>query len=433
MFENKNLHNYLSGFLVKASILVAQFFLIPVYISQLGFEKYGEWLILTAIPNYLLMSDLGLTQTVINEICKYITFNEFRRQNLLFKSTVSFLIVIGLVLIAIFFLVELIVNVNEVLGLSEIKHEESVLIIGMYIVNISFFLIFRLIIGYYKAMDKFFMHEYVLSITYGSDFIFTLLILIFGLPLYSIPLSMLIIRIVVFVLVNLDLRRYDFYKLSLTINFKPVKKILPVSIRLSLFTLGYAILLQGNTLVVGLVLGSATVVVFNTIRTLVNSIKAFVSIFYLPTMPEFSILMAKKMLLEVKTKLNRVLKKSVLITMVLCLFVYIFRDFIFTVWLKQELNYTNDFFVFMLMSIFIQTIWNSASMLPLSINSLNKLSLFPVICLSVLLFQFFTIEYTGLKGVGISLFVLDLIMVVFLLKIVKELLDNVDKKEILNK
>ena len=422
--SKKKFHNYLSGILVKGAILLSQLFLIPIYISGLGVGKYGEWLIITTIPGYLLLSDLGLTQTVTNEMCRLINLKKYEEQERLFKSTVSFLFLLGVILMVLFAGVFLVFNIRDVFNLTYITEHECFWILGFYVLNVVLSLIFRLVIGYFKALNEFYKHEYVLFATYMLDFVCTLLVLTLKLPLFYIPLSFSVIRFIIFFIINRHLSSIPFYKIGLTRELKYAKDMLPVSIKLSFFTLGYALLLQGNTMMVGTMLGGTAVVIFNTVRTLINSIKAFVSVFYLPTMPEFSILMSENRYAEAGRKMASLLVRIFLMSLGICLFIYFFRDFIMQLWLKNSITYSNVFIIFMLLSILFQNLWNAASMLPLAINNLSKLSLFPVLCAIALVVQYFIITSTRLEGVAVSLFVMDVLMLLFVMNINKKLIQS---------
>lgn len=406
----KKKHNFISGLSVKLIVLISQLILVPIFINSLGIEKYGEWLILTTIPNYLILSDLGLNQIVTNEICILIATNAFSEQQKIFKSTFSLLVLIGLILTSIFFIVFTFFNVEDFFNFKHLQSKELILIIGFYVLNVTIFLLLRLLIGYYKALDKYYLHEYALFATYAFDLFATILILHFDCALYYIPISYIFIRLVLFALINLNLRKVPYFEIGFTKDLSHAKKMIPASIKLSLFSIGYALILQGTTFLVGFKLGSIVVVTFNTLRTLINSLKAFLSVLYLPSMPEFTILMAQNKPKIVHKKLYKLILNTFVIALFSSIGLYLFKDIIILFWLKENLVYSNLFLILMLLSIIVQSVWNAASMLPFSINQLNTLIWFPLLCIIFLISQFFSLNHFGLVGIGAGFLILDLLM-----------------------
>ncbi|AOW17494.1 hypothetical protein LPB03_08450 [Polaribacter vadi] len=420
----KHFHNYFSSFLQRFCMLLSQLFLIPAFILNLGLEQYGEWLILTTIPNYLLLSDLGLTLTVTNELCRLINLKEFSSQEKLFKAALSFLSAIGLFLIFTFLVLSNFIDFAALLNFKFLSNKESFLILLGFMINIFSFLIFLITIGYFKALNLFHKHEYFLALTLFLDFLATLIILNFNVALYFIPITMAVIRFTMIFIMNIQLKKVGFYKFGYTLKWGSAIKMLPVSLKLSFFQLGTAFFIQGSTFLVGMVLGSASVVVFNTIRTLVNSLRSFISILYIPTMQEFTILITKKLKTQAFTKLKKLLLLIFLISVISGLGVYFLRDFIFDLWFKNGFTYNVNFLAFMLLATVIHNLWNAASMLPISINRMNELAIYPFLGITVLVVQYFIIPKTGLTGLAISFIFMDLVMLFLVFKLNYKILKN---------
>jgi O-antigen/teichoic acid export membrane protein len=50
--------------------IIIQIIQVPLYLTFWGITLYGEWLILYAIPSYLLMSDIGFGNVAANEMTR---------------------------------------------------------------------------------------------------------------------------------------------------------------------------------------------------------------------------------------------------------------------------------------------------------------------------------------------------------------------------
>jgi len=414
---HKHFHNYFSSFLQRFSMILSQLFLIPAFILNLGMDQYGEWLILTTIPNYLILSDLGLTLTVTNEICRLINIKEYSSQQELFKATLTFLSLIGVFLIFVFLILSTFIDFGKLLNFQFLSNKDVLLILGGFLINIFSYLIFLVTIGYFKSLNLFHKHEYFLALTLFLDFIAILIILNLKVALYFIPITMSIIRFGMILIVNTQLKKYKFYKFGFTLGLNRVINMLPVSLKLSFFQLGTAFFIQGSTFLVGMVLGPAMVVIFNTIRTLVNSLRSFISILYIPTMQEFTILITKNLKKEAFLKLKKLMILIFLVSLISAFGIYFLRDFIFELWFKNSFYYNVDFLAFMLCTIVIYNLWNAASMLPMSINKMNELALYPLLGVVVLIVQYYILPKTGLTGLAVSFIFIDLVMLFLVLKL----------------
>ena len=57
-----------AGAFGQAVTVLVQLASIPLFLRYWGIERYGEWLILSAIPSYLALSDLGFGSAAANEM-----------------------------------------------------------------------------------------------------------------------------------------------------------------------------------------------------------------------------------------------------------------------------------------------------------------------------------------------------------------------------
>jgi O-antigen/teichoic acid export membrane protein len=191
-----------------------------------------------------------------------------------------------------------------------------------------------------------------------------------------------------------------------------------------MFTFGYAFFLQGTTFVIGIKLGSVQVATFNTIRTLINSVKAFSTVIYLPYLTDFTILVANGKVEIVKQKFQSLIRYVGIFAITAALTIYLFRSSIFMYWIGRTLNYPNLFFVLMLGSIIFQSVWNAASMLPLSVAKNRIFILFPLFAAVNVFLQILLIEMFGLTFVGALLFLLDVAMFLYVYLICTKIING---------
>ena len=76
----------------QAINILTQLASLPLFLTAWDPATYGVWLILTAMPTYLNMSDGGLVTAEANEIAISFAQNQLDRANALFQSTFAFLL-----------------------------------------------------------------------------------------------------------------------------------------------------------------------------------------------------------------------------------------------------------------------------------------------------------------------------------------------------
>ena len=71
----------------QAFAVIIQIVSVPVFIGFWGVDLYGEWLILSTIPAYLVMSDIGFASVAANEMTMRVSEGHRSRALTVFQST----------------------------------------------------------------------------------------------------------------------------------------------------------------------------------------------------------------------------------------------------------------------------------------------------------------------------------------------------------
>jgi hypothetical protein len=92
------LNNSFAAAIGKFLLFIQHIALVPIFISRWGVDYYGEWLVISAIPSLLAMSDIGITTASVNKFILRYSDSEVR---LATRALVSAFIVLGVLLAAI--------------------------------------------------------------------------------------------------------------------------------------------------------------------------------------------------------------------------------------------------------------------------------------------------------------------------------------------
>lgn len=99
------IRNFVSAIFNNSVNIIIQLVMIPIFISTWGKNNYGEWLILTTIPAYLTVSDLGVNVTTTTEICSLVAQNKYEQAKSLYQSAFSFFTFLSIVFILLYLLI----------------------------------------------------------------------------------------------------------------------------------------------------------------------------------------------------------------------------------------------------------------------------------------------------------------------------------------
>lgn len=421
IFLNRDL---LYGVLVKIAIISTQFLLVPLFIKTVGVIHYGEWLIITTVPNYLMLSDMGLTMTVTNELAKLRYQGQIKQLHILLRSTNSFILMLGTLLIFVTFGILYLVDVQQKMGVKTFYAEELVFILMSFVISVVLTLLYNFNVEFFKALDKYYLNQKFIFYLYTADLVTTIIVLLFLKDLKFIPLCFIFNRCFLLFIVSFTLRKYQEYILGLHPDIKPTIKVLPSALSYSFYSIGFSLILQGNTLVVGKTLGASSVVIFNTIRTLLNSIRTFLSIIYLPTLPKYSKYINSKEF----PSATKLYKKTILIVFCVAIALsgvfYLMKDLIFNLWVGKAFRVPELFFILMLIASTLHTVWNAKSMLPLSINKTKLLALFPILGAVGIGVQYIYLPVHGIIISSYTILVVDIVMFFLVSYQIRKILSN---------
>jgi O-antigen/teichoic acid export membrane protein len=172
-----------------------------------------------------------------------------------------------------------------------------------------------------------------------------------------------------------------------------------------------ALNVQGVTIAIGSVLSPASVVVFNSSRTLINFLKQIPSLMNLSYWTEFSHKFGLGNFSEINALYKKLFRLNLSLTLVGVLFLSIFGESIFRLWLGSASIYESHFFNILLLSAFFGAISSTSSTLLYSVNLHGRFSIYYVFLTSFLLLSIGIVSSQfQLLGVGYLLVVFELFL-----------------------
>lgn len=256
--------------------IVIQAVAVSLFVKFWGIALYGQWLMLTAIPAYLVASDLGFAAAAANEMAIEGARGNFARAKDVFRQCLGLILIAcsAVLLIGVAFTVS--VDTARLLDIDRMAAPTVRLIVFVLFAQVATSLPGELLLGGFRAAGR-----YALGLMIGNLCqLFEFLLVAAGLVLSASPLTIalltlggrLIRTIATAVLMQRVLRWRSAFRPI--VSAKVVKELGAPALGFATFPLSRALGAQGMILLIGNLLGAPAVVVFTAARTMCRAVSA---------------------------------------------------------------------------------------------------------------------------------------------------------------
>ena len=118
-------------FLLKGVSVLISFLYVPLLLNYLSKEKYGIWLTLITITNWVGLFDIGLGNGLRNKLAEALAMNDMRLARIYVSTTYALFGIITIIFVIFFNLVNLYIPWNNILNSSLISPNELLLLTSM--------------------------------------------------------------------------------------------------------------------------------------------------------------------------------------------------------------------------------------------------------------------------------------------------------------
>lgn len=409
------------------SNVVIQLFSLPIFLRYWGVGLYGEWLVLSAIPGYFVMSDIGFGSVAGNEMTMKVAAGDQKGALETFQSTwvfvsASSVIVAGTACAAVWLL-----PVGLWLNLSAISHSTAATVISILLLHVVISLQGSLVVAGYRCIGMY------ASITFWGNV--TRVIestgLLFSVSLGAAPslaaLVYLLLRMASFVSLRYYLRRrapWIVFGVSHA-NRMTVRRLAAPAVAFMGFPAGNALSIQGMVTIVGVILGPVAVVTFSAMRTVCNAAKGVIAMINHTVWPELSMAFGAHDIRLARDLYRYACQASVWLALAAALVLALGGQLLIRIWTSGKVVMDPVFFHLMLLIIVANSVWSTSLVVPSAINRHQRVALYFVLSAAGSLFLAqFLLRWLGLPGVAVSLLIIDGVMSVYTLRVSASLLQE---------
>ncbi|MFS2002804.1 lipopolysaccharide biosynthesis protein [Duganella sp. CT11-25] len=264
---------------------------LPVFLRIWGIELYGEWLMLSALAAYFTLGDLGFVSVAANDMTMHMAKGDTDKATAVFQSALAVVcLASGLILLAVSALAA-VQSHWPILPLHHIDATDTSLILFTLGLMVALDFFAGLAMAGLRARGSYALGIFGNNLGRLAEFLATLSGVVAGATPLQAIMIMLAMRVLSTVCMVLLMRKIV---PGLSIGYAHASKaeirlLLGPSIAFMGFPLGNALGLQGITLLIGIVLNPAAVVVFTALRTLTRLVTQSLAIVNHSIWPEISI------------------------------------------------------------------------------------------------------------------------------------------------
>lgn len=409
--------------------LCNQILLVPIFLHFWGTELYSDWIIISALSSFFMLSDVGINSVVQNRFAiKYSQNNTDECQELI-NCNLLIITIIFLIALSGAIIFTLCIDITKPLNLVLIQRSEASQIFLLLIVQVFVMMYMGVPTAILRAVQKNYQAVFIDQLSRLSCAIITLCCVIFKVKIVVMT-ALLCLPYIACLFAKIILAK-SFFRVQINfknISYKVFKNIFYLGLGFLSFPLANAILLQGFTLVVNHFFGANSVVLYNTTRTMCNFIKTFLNTILASVWPEYSIAYGNKDVLRMKSLYYKAMKMSVVLALIISALLLTFGPIIYRFWTDNEVVFSYSLMCAFLIVLIINTLWNTGCVALLSTNNHTKFGIVDVTATILsLICAIIVAKLThSLPAIVYSTLIIDLILTGYVHKNFKLLIASVE-------
>jgi O-antigen/teichoic acid export membrane protein len=392
---------------------------VPLLLHAWGASKYGDWLLLSAVPSYLTFSGLGFGDSSGSDMTMRVAGGDRDGALGTFQSSWALLSGMSLAVLAAAASIVWWLPWQQMLHLAGITSCQAawiVLALAGFILAVQQWSIIE---SGFRCDGNFALGNFCSTMQRLVEAVATTVIGVATGSLLLVSLSYLGFRLLGLVCYRFLLKRMSPW---LTLGFDKasvatIRRILKPSFGFIAMPLGTAVSIQGFMLVIGMVLGPIAVTAFSTARTLTRVGVLMINSLAGGIWPEFSSAFGAGNL-SLARKLHRHAYQASLILAVCCAaFLWVFGPPFYHVWVRRSVALDLSCFHVLLLVTIANSLWFVSAIVQMSANRHSRLALvYLAAAAASCVLGYGLTERLGLVGSALALLLIEIAMCCFVLR-----------------
>ena len=383
---------------------------VPLFLHAWGAAKYGDWLLLSAIPNYLTLTDLGFGAASGSDMSMRVAVND--RQGALRTFQSSWVLVTAVSFVALLLACTCVwwIPWQHWLRLSSVSNFQAatvVIVLGAYVVLTQQNGVTE---SGFTCDGHFATAIFWMTILRLTENVAATTVAVLRGDLLAVASTFLIVRFVGTIACVLLLRHmspwihYGIQHARLT----TIKQLAAPAFGFIALPIGYALNLQGLILVIGARLGPVAVVSFSTLRTLTRLNSQLIAVIKGALWPELSRAFGAGKISLARRLHRHACQASLGLSICGGFLLWVLGPFIYRLWIRQGVSFDATCFHILLLVVVTNSLWDTSSVIPMSINLHCRIAVtYSIAALVSLGLAWVLVAPLGTVGAALALFATD--------------------------
>lgn len=399
------------GLVITVLIQVAS---VPAYLTGFGATVYGEWLVLSAIPLYLSLGDLGFASVAATQATREFAIGKVVRARCTMQSAWLAVTCLSVVLFGLSGLLLGLVPI-ELLPINAIPSGDArlvlLLLVGYTLTTVQS----SFVEGCFRAGRRFPLGTVIVSLLRLAEFVAAAVTAFWTHRPVAAALALLGVRVLGQVAFTLLLRTYV---PPLTLGYRSanllrVRELAMPGLTYLSFPLGNALAAQGMVVVTASELGAGAVVTLNALRVMAMLLRHTANVIQLGVFPEITTAIARSERDRARRLVNNSLAASFLAAGLCGVVLAAGGNTVLDIWTHGRIQASPALILAMVATILADLPWLAWSMFLLARNEHQLLGvLYTGSCLLAVVTAKLLLSRFGLLAVPLALFLTDVVLYV---------------------
>ncbi len=411
----------------QAVNILIQLSTVPLLLHFWGLELMGEWLVLTAIPAYLMLSDLGFTSATINEMTMQVARGDREGALATFQSSAVMLAALSVAMAAVAGVFAWAAPMAEWFGFVHLDNAEAgtviALQVGLVILGIQ--------VG---LMNAAFVCEGAYGL--GTALMAAISLVNFGLIILAAATGLGPVGAAAFLiageLAGLVAMRLVLRRVAPWVHYgvrgasrARIRDLAGPALGFVVYSVGQALNVQGVLLVVGAVLGPAAVTAFNTMRMMTRFVNTLLGAYYGTVRPEISIAYGRGDMALIRRLHAFACQVAVWLALAAAVGFALLGEWVLRIWTHGEVALDPWLFAGLIAAMLFYALWFASSMVFYGTSRHHGLALMLVTANGAsVAVAYALLETLGLPGAGIAAASAEFAMLVYVVWRTLRMLDE---------
>ena len=399
----------------QAVTLLTQIASVPIMINAWGVDLYGEWVTLSALPAYLVLSNLGLTATAGNSLAMIAEKDDQKLMQEIFQST---WVMVNAVSFGILFLLAVIilsVNLKAVFSFSLTSAFEFNFTLIMLLLNVAMSMQTGIFEIAFRALKRNPFATFFSNFIRLFEWITVTTFVLIGEKFLAIATGMSLVRL----LGNLGFwvvlaKSGSTLKIGIRYaSFSQIRQLLRPAIATMCFPLGLSLSMQGIILIISSLVGAAGVTLFSVYRTFTRVPIQLATSINQAVWPELSYAYGNNDIPTVKKLVSKMQLISAALGIIVVSIIYFFGEPLIDIWASTPLQHNLLLLNLLTATAFIHIFWQPLWVVQMATNKHIQFALyFLIISAFSFVFGWFLTQQSGLQGSGYAVLVSEFLMLI---------------------